>query len=227
MAPKLAVKTGVAAAAKSSDAGAVAIASYHHGDLRKALIAAGRAALEEIGPRELSLRSVAKAVGVSEAAPSRHFAGKEGLLAAMAAEGFAELAQRRRAIAEGTASAEEKVRAMMEEYILFAQSQRGLFDLMIGPRIIQPDVHAELKDATSASFRLFADAVGELGRRCGWPASSLNALVHAAWAVEHGVATLIVSGRAPAAQWPVSIDDMMDVSVSMFLERVKAGPGSP
>ncbi len=199
--------------------------SYHHGDLRTALIAAGRAALEDIGPRELSLRSVAKAVGVSEAAPSRHFAGKEGLLAAMAAQGFDELAQRRRLIAEGSGAAEQQVRAMMGEYVRFAQTQPGLFDLMIGPRILQPDSHPALKEATAASFRLFADAVSAFGRQSGWPAASLNLLVHAAWAVEHGLATLIVSARAPAAGWPVDLEAMIDFSMDLLLERVRRGPG--
>jgi hypothetical protein len=61
-------------------ASAVSAAPYHHGNLRNALIAEGRRVLEEVGVRELSLRNLARAVGVSEAAPSRHFPGKEGLL---------------------------------------------------------------------------------------------------------------------------------------------------
>lgn len=224
MASKAASKRDITAVAKPAAVEPSGASSYHHGGLRTALIAAGRAALEEIGPRELSLRSVAKAVGVSEAAPSRHFAGKEGLLAAMAAEGFAELAQLRSRIAHGGESTEDKVRAMMSAYVHFAQRQPGLFDLMIGPRILQPGLHAELKDAISASFRLFADSVCELGRACGWPTDKLNLLVHSAWAVEHGLATLIVSARAPVADWPVAIDDMIDFSMSLFLQRVTRGP---
>src|SRR4029453_12912774 len=73
--------------------------AYHHGDLRNALISEGRRLLEEIGARELSLRHVARSVGVSIAAPSHHFEGKEGLLAAMAAEGFIDLPGTRRKIA--------------------------------------------------------------------------------------------------------------------------------
>jgi AcrR family transcriptional regulator len=202
-----------------------ASANYHHGDLRNALIAAGRAALEDIGPRELSLRSVAKAVGVSEAAPSRHFAGKEGLLAAMAAQGFAELAEKRREVAESNQPPEARVRAMMDEYVRFAQRHRGLFDLMVGPRIIQPGKYDELKQSTTASFDLFAQAVCDFGRVCGWPDRSLNLLVHAAWAVEHGLATLILGSRAPVARWAVAIDDMIRFSISLFIDRVSAGPG--
>src|SRR3989442_7084727 len=67
-------------------------ASYHHGDLRNALIAEGRTLLELKGARDLSLRETARRAGVSIAAPSRHFDGKEALLAAIAASGFRELA---------------------------------------------------------------------------------------------------------------------------------------
>jgi len=229
-------KTASAARKKSdsSTAGAAAqapceetAATYHHGDLRNALIAAGRAALEDIGPRELSLRSVAKAVGVSEAAPSRHFAGKEGLLAAMAAQGFAELAEIRRQVAESGMKPDDRVRAMMEEYVRFAQRHKGLFDLMVGPRIIQPGIYDELKQSTTASFDLFAQAVCDFGRTCRWPDASLNLLVHAAWAVEHGLATLILGSRAPVARWPVAVDEMIRFSISLFIDRISAGPETP
>jgi AcrR family transcriptional regulator len=221
-----AVSTAQCASSAAGGQGASSPPSYHHGDLRNALIAAGRATLEELGPRELSLRSVAKMVGVSEAAPSRHFAGKEGLLAAMAAQGFAELAENRRLIVESDRKPQDKVRQMMSEYVRFAQEQKGLFNLMVGPRIIQPGIYEELRECTSASFNLFADTVCGFGRACGWPESSLNLLVHAAWAVEHGLATLILGARAPAAGRPLDLKDMIDFSISLFIERVVAGPGA-
>src|SRR5215471_7484310 len=67
---------------------AVRKAAYHHGDLRRALIAAARAILEEDGLPALSLRAVARRAGVSQAAPYHHFPDKDALLAALGAEGF-------------------------------------------------------------------------------------------------------------------------------------------
>ncbi|HEU0222356.1 MAG TPA: TetR/AcrR family transcriptional regulator, partial [Paracoccaceae bacterium] len=61
---------------------------YHHGDLRRALVEAGLAILEEAGLEALTLRACAARVGVSHAAPRNHFAGLGGLLAAIKAEGF-------------------------------------------------------------------------------------------------------------------------------------------
>ena len=65
---------------------------YHHGDLRNALIQAGLAILAEEGTHALSLRAAARRSGVSHAAPYRHFADKEALLAAIAEQGFNTLA---------------------------------------------------------------------------------------------------------------------------------------
>jgi AcrR family transcriptional regulator len=62
--------------------------SYHHGDLRAALIKAGEAVLAETGVTGFSLRAVAKRVGVSHSAPAHHFGDAKGLLDALATEGF-------------------------------------------------------------------------------------------------------------------------------------------
>ena len=73
---------------------------YHHGDLRSALLGAAGQILDTQGAAELSLRETAKIAGVSSAAPYRHFASKEALLAALAEEGFEELEQVLKAAAE-------------------------------------------------------------------------------------------------------------------------------
>lgn len=199
---------------------------YHHGDLRNALIQAGRIALEEVGARELSLRHVARSVGVSEAAPSRHFDGKEGLLAAMATEGFRELAQQRLAVRAASAPMRDKARRMMDQYVGFAQVHKGMFDLMVGPRILQRDAHPELVQAAAGSFDLFAQTVCDYARECGWPDNLLNLVVHAGWSVEHGLASLILGNRAPSLDWRVDIGEMVEFSISLFLSAVAAGPAS-
>ena len=104
-------------------------AAYHHGDLRNALVREGRRSLEENGAGELSLREVARRVGVSVAAPSRHFEGKEDLLSAIASDGFAELAGIRRSIAGANLTVVAKAREMMLGYVRFALQNRGLFSL--------------------------------------------------------------------------------------------------
>jgi AcrR family transcriptional regulator len=197
---------------------------YHHGNLRNALIAEGRRALEEVGMRDLSLRYLARAVGVSEAAPSRHFAGKDGLLAAIAADGFRDLAALRKDAKVSEETTMARCYRMMKVYVEFAQAHKGLFDLMIGPRIVERDAYAELTEESEKSFQLFALAVEDYALECEWDRKSLGLVTHAAWSVEHGLATLILSDRAPRRDLTASIDHMIRFSISMFLSAVAAGP---
>src|SRR5262245_40997222 len=185
--------------------------AYHHGDLRNALIAEGRRLLEEVGAHELSLRHVARSVGVSIAAPSHHFEGKEGLLAAMAEEGFEELASSRRKIAASEKDPLRKAWRMMECYVRFAERQRGLFDLMVGPRILLRS-HSDLNVKATASFDLFASAVCDYARTKGWRDEDLNLVVHAAWSVEHGLATLILAHRVPFPGRKIDLKQMIHFS---------------
>lgn len=199
---------------------------YHHGNLRNALIAEGRRALEEIGVRELSLRYLARKAGVSEAAPSHHFAGKEGLLAAIAADGFRDLAALRAEIAASDETALLKAYRMMRVYVEFAQRYKGLFELMVGPRIVARDSYPELSTETTKSFRLFASSVEQFALEKQWEEQSLTLVTHAAWSMEHGIATLILSDRMPRSDLPLSIDQVVEFSISMFLSAVAAGASS-
>lgn len=180
--------------------------------------------LEEQGAQELSLRQVARTVGVSIAAPSRHFEGKEGLLAAIAADGFSELAAERRKIAESRDDPLAKVYRMMDGYVRFAQRQKGLFDLMVGPRILARNAHRDLSMAASESFDLLASAVYDYARAKGWADKDLNLVLHAAWSVEHGLATLILADRVPRFDRSINVQQMIDFSISLMLSGVAAGP---
>jgi AcrR family transcriptional regulator len=197
---------------------------YHHGDLRNALIAEGRRALEEVGLRELSLRYLARAVGVSEAAPSRHFPGKDGLLAAIAADGFRDLAALRMKAKASEQTTMATCYRMMKLYVEFAQEHKGLFDLMVGPRIVERDAYEELTEESEKSFQLFASSVEAFALERGWDRKSLALVTHAAWSVEHGLATLILSDRVPRSDLSASVDRMIHFSIGVFLSAVAAGP---
>ncbi|WP_249221484.1 TetR/AcrR family transcriptional regulator [Cupriavidus sp. KK10] len=203
---------------------ASAAAPYHHGNLRNALIEEGRRALEEIGAHELSLRYLARAVGVSEAAPSRHFAGKEGLLAAIAADGFRELAELRLETVAKQEPPMATAAEMMRSYVSFAQRHKGLFDLMVGLRLVARDTYPELIEQHTKSFHLFATSVEKIALESGWQKGALTLVTHAAWSMEHGLATLILSDRVPRSDMPVRVDQMIEFAIAMFLSAVTAGP---
>ncbi len=200
---------------------------YHHGDLRNTLVREGRLLLEEVGPGTFSLREIARRIGVTIAAPARHFASKEALLAAIAASGFDELAAERSRL-HGACQGDtlELARRMMRTYIAFAQRHRGLFYLMVGPAIIDRANYPELLESSRRSFDMFANAVIAYAKLRRWPNEALDPLVYAAWAAEHGTAMLILGDRIPRPQYPIDISTMVEFSVTCFLAAVAAGPAN-
>ncbi|MBN3763537.1 TetR/AcrR family transcriptional regulator [Burkholderia sp. Ac-20365] len=199
-------------------------ADYHHGNLRHALIEAGRSALTEVSAQDLSLRYLARMVGVSEAAPSRHFSGIDELLATIAASGYRDLAALRVAIRDSEDTPLAKAYRMMRAYIEFAQRHKGLFGLMIGPRIVAHAAYPELAEESNRSFGLFSDTIEALAIESGWDRADLKLVTHAAWSMEHGLATLILSDRAPRADTKVAIPRLTDFVVMTLLSAITAGP---
>lgn len=209
---------------RASRAAEQEVVTYHHGDLRNALIAEGRKQVNEVGAHDLSLRNLVRSVGVSIAASSYHFEDKEGLLAAIATDGFNELASKRAKIASATSDPFERVYRIMECYVRFADREKGLFNLMVGPQILKRP-HKEMFVASMASFDFFATAVTDLATSKGWQPQELNLVVHAAWSVEHGLATLLLAQRVPFPRRKVDIEDMVNFSLSLLLSGISAGPG--
>ncbi|CAB3809714.1 hypothetical protein LMG28614_07106 [Paraburkholderia ultramafica] len=208
----------------SAEASRTTSSAYHHGDLRNALISEGRSELETFGPNELSLRRLAKAVGVSSAASARHFSDKSEFLAALAADGLRELASIRQQIVGAGGDSLTIAYRMMNAYVEFADAHKGLFALMAGPLIIDRDAYPELSQAGNASFSYFAGAVAAYAEECGWSAESLPFVTHGAYAMEHGLATLILSGRVPRSDMRVDVRPMVHFSITMFLQAIAAGP---
>ncbi|MBP0590838.1 TetR/AcrR family transcriptional regulator [Paraburkholderia sp. LEh10] len=208
----------------SSEASRATSSAYHHGDLRNALIAQGRYELETFGPNELSLRRLAKAVGVSSAASVRHFSDKAEFLAALAADGFRELAGIRRGIISAGGDSLTVAYRMLNAYVEFADAHKGVFALMVGPRIIDRDAYPELLRVANDSFSDFAGAIAAYAMECGWTAESMPFVSHGAWAMEHGLATLILSSRVPRTDVRVDVGPMVHFSITMYLHAIAAGP---
>ncbi len=159
--------------------------SYHHGDLRRALIDAAVAAVAESGPAALSLRAVAKRAGVSHAAPAHHFGDKAGLLTAVAAEGFDRLADTLEAAWDDTGD----FAAVGAAYVRFAIDHRPHFAVMFRPELLHGD-DADLRRASGRS----TDA---LHRGSGGGGDGFNPAAVAAWSLAHGFAELLLAGNFP------------------------------
>jgi AcrR family transcriptional regulator len=125
---------------------------YHHGNLREALLREGERALESGGAQRLSLRELAREVGVSHAAPRRHFADRQALLDALAQSGFERLGTRMAtAIADAGPGADERFAGLARTYVRFATEHPALTELMFAVKH-QPDATTELRAAAEQAF---------------------------------------------------------------------------
>ncbi|UVI35385.1 TetR/AcrR family transcriptional regulator [Brevibacterium spongiae] len=155
--------------------------TYHHGDLRRALLAQTASAIAEDGVAKLSMRALAKRAGVSNAAPTYHFGDKAGLLTALAAEGFELLAEAMSRIDDSGLVARGVA------YVEFALACPSHFTVMFQPRLLHDD-DPELVAARQRAWA--ALSVGVAVTRSG-PDADFGV---AAWSLVHGYATLVLSG---------------------------------
>jgi len=176
--------------------------AYHHGNLRAELVATGRSLLEKDGPDSLSLRAVARAAGVSQTAPYRHFTNKEALLADIAKVGFEEFSDALRHGVDGvpTVKAVGPLQAMALGYVDFACSNPEVFTLMFGSLIADKSAYPELAKASLDSYEQLQEAVGDRLSSDDGQDYPVQTGALAAWSLVHGLATLMIhNGVGPDA----------------------------
>ena len=191
---------------------------YHHGDLRRALLEAGQAILQESGAPALSLRGIARRAGVSHMAPYHHFAGRGELVAALAADGFERLAAAMRDAMESATGADpvERLRACGVAYVVFAVRNPEMFELMFGRELADSSAHPVLRQAARAAYGTFAAALpappgaapgqtedaaepadgdSSAGESSEGESIPLPPIALAAWSLVHGLAMLVAEGQ--------------------------------
>ncbi len=167
---------------------------YHHGDLRRDLLQRAAEMVVEDGVARVSLRELARRAGVSHAAPTHHFGDKRGLLTALAAEGYALLADRLAEVSERTGDFLEVGVA----YVGFATEHPAHFEVMYRPGLYDAGDDAVVAARSRAATTLYGGADRVLG--AGEPAARTAGL--AAWSLVHGFASLWNSGALPAGLGP-------------------------
>lgn len=202
--------------------------AYHHGDLASELIRAAETELAEKDVTDFSLRAVAKRAGVSHAAPAHHFKDKIGLLTALAAVGYDRLiaAQESR---QRTADANPAAQFLASGlgYIDFAEAHPNLFRLMFASP--KPDRSDErFSNASMLAFNNMVDAVESLLDSNPYEDSLAMQQVMMSWSMVHGLAELIISGRA---EIPIGFSNLSaqekDQAISQILQRAMAVPATP
>lgn len=169
--------------------------TYHHGDLRAALLEAAETVLEQNGIEGFSLRAVAKQAGVSHAAPAHHFGDTAGLLTALAAVGyqrFMAAQEARQAKAEKNPSSQ--MQALGLGYVDFALQHPALFRLVFSSDRTNYEDETLAKPANEAFEKLVDGTRNVAGID---PHTDNEAMIDvlAAWAIVHGLADLLNAGR--------------------------------
>jgi AcrR family transcriptional regulator len=167
--------------------------TYHHGDLRSALIREGLRVLEARNADGLGLRELARAVGVSASSVYRHFPSKDALLQALAAEGLRRLAEAQRGASILAGGGSLGFAATGNAYVAFALDNPALFRLIFSSSAMTGTAEFEPKsdDASALLMQFAASIAGELG-----PEAAQVVAVQA-WALVHGLAVLILDQRLP------------------------------
>ncbi len=178
-------------------------ASYHHGNLRAALLAAALDILETEGLHALTLRKVAAKARVSHAAPAHHFPNLKALQTALAVIAFERFSESMAAARErAKKDPATQVRAASDGYLSFARANPALFRLMFQENQLDWS-DPSLKQAGEASFRhlveITAPLADQLGLKTQQERQELERLV---WSSAHGFAHLHTDGKMETASPP-------------------------
>ncbi len=196
--------------------------AYHHGDLRAALLAEAAAMIAEGGAASVTMRAIGRRLGVSRAAPYRHFADKNALLVAVAADGFDRLKSRLQTTdAGGPRSGVERFRRMGEEYVRFALENPAHYRLMYGKEALTRQDRPELREAAIALFEQLVKVIQAHQRSGGIKRQDPRAQAYVAWSAVHGLASLWIEGHILATD---DIDGLIRQTTRTVLDGMRVRP---
>lgn len=198
--------------------------TYHHGDLRNALVLTAGRLIERDGLDEFSLRGTAREVGVSANAAYRHFADKSDLLTAVAQHGFTQLGQRMRRAMSATRTganpaelAVNRFKATGRAYVEFALAHPELFEVMFGRCGEYPPAPRDPADDEAGTYALLGSALDDLVTHGALAPAHRPGAEFKAWVTVHGFARLCLDGAVgfpSAAARADELDALLDFAVA-------------
>lgn len=184
--------------------------SYHHGNLREALLDRAWESIDAEGVDALSLRQLARDVGVSHGASARHFSDRTALLDAVAVAGFTRMNEALAAAVEQAAPFGERLRAAGLAYIGFAVAHPAILEVMYKAKH-QFDASGELRERSRASMSMVvafvaaAQAAGEI------PEGDAERRALVIFASVHGVAALATADLLDGVPWQDAAEATIEV----------------
>jgi AcrR family transcriptional regulator len=190
---------------------------YHHGNLREALLAQAERTVRERGVQDLSLRELAREIGVSHAAPRRHFADRQALLDALAEAGFARLGTELRDAAEGAGEDfEARLQATAAAYVRFATRDAALLELMFAGK--HREESGTLHEAADRAFAVLLELIAQGQAQGALESGEPERVGLVLFATVQGIATLVTGGMVDDEQ----VDELVADAIAHFLRGSRA-----
>ena len=193
--------------------------SYHHGNLREALVDAALDLIAEKGPAGFTFAEAARQAGVSPAAPYRHFRDRDALMADVARRGF-ERFEKALAAAwdEGRPTLRQAFERIGKAYLAFARNEPAYFSAMFESGLSVSE-HRELQEAGDRAFAVLRSACEALV--AAMPAAkrppSMMMALHI-WSLSHGIASLFARGDAARRKLPMAPEELLEAAILIYLE---------
>jgi len=197
---------------------------YHHGNLREALMQAALDLISAKGAAGFSFAEVARAAGVSPAAPYRHFRDRDDLMAAIALRGFERFeAELDAAWGNGRPAASAAFERVGKAYLAFARAEPAYYAAMFEAGVpLAP--HPELQAASERAFGVLVKAAEALV--AGMPKERRPPILMMAlhiWSLSHGIAALFGRGDGARRSLPMSAEDLLEAGVLVYLRGLGIG----
>ena len=190
---------------------------YHHGNLRSALLEQAERTIREQGVDALSLRDLARQVGVSHGAPRRHFADRQALLDALAESGFVRLeADLRAAVDAAGEEFQARLGAAAAAYIRFAVADPELLELMFAGKHRDPE--GALNDAAERAFSVMLELIEQGQANAVLEPGDPERVGLVLFATIQGIAALVTAGLVE----PDQIDELVADAIAHFLRGSRA-----
>ena len=168
-----------------------AAGKYHHGDLRRAIMNAAIETIEDSGLENLSLREIARKLGVTTAAPYHHFKDRHSLMVALAQDGYAELLETLNASRVEAATAAAELDAAVLAFLRFALRHRALYTVMLSSELVEEHRTGVLKPLGEMSFEAARSSVA---RSSGLAFKESSEAAFCVWALLSGISRLAIGG---------------------------------
>ncbi|GAC1347526.1 MAG: TetR/AcrR family transcriptional regulator [Acetobacteraceae bacterium] len=194
--------------------------AYHHGNLREALIETALRLIGERGPAGFAFAEVARAAGVSPAAPYRHFRDRNALVAEVARLGFERFADAlETAWNQGRPDPVRAIENLGRAYLAFAREEPAFYAVMFEAKVSdEANVLASASQRAFGVLRRGADAACAAHPAEGRPPALMVAL-HL-WAMAHGIASLFVAEGAARRKLPMTPEDLLEAGMLVYLQSL-------